>query len=214
MTEFVLSDNQELSSFAIEHLLDAVADKRIYRAPDKTELVDRLKTNPASVVILDYTLFDFNDVETMLIMGERFPKSTWILLSEELTEVFLRSVIYGSHNMSILFKDSPLKEIREAILYAVKGERYICQRVTEILLMQRQREEEIPSKLTSTEIEIVKAIAQGKTTKEIAAERFSSIHTINTHRKNIFRKLGVNTAHEAVKVAVRSGLIDTSEYYI
>jgi DNA-binding NarL/FixJ family response regulator len=214
MTAFILSDNQELSSFAIEHLLDGIAEKEISHAPDKAELVEQLQKSPDGVVIIDYTLFDFNDVGTMLIIGERFPKSRWVLLSDELTESFLRSVIYDSRSMSILFKDSPLDEIRDAIQYAIKGERYICQRVTEILLMQRQREEDIPCKLTLTEVEIVKAIAQGKTTKEIAAERFSSIHTINTHRKNIFRKLGVNTAHEAVKVAVRSGLIDTSEYYI
>ena len=42
----------------------------------------------------------------------------------------------------------------------------------------------------------------------------TSIHTITTHRKNIFRKLGINTAHEAVKYALRAGLIDPSEFYI
>jgi len=77
-----------------------------------------------------------------------------------------------------------------------------------------QQEEETQSILTTTETEIVKAIALGKTTKEIATERFSSIHTITTHRKNIFRKLGINTAHEAVKYALRAGLIDPSEFYI
>jgi DNA-binding CsgD family transcriptional regulator len=60
----------------------------------------------------------------------------------------------------------------------------------------------------------VRAIAQGKTTKEIAIERFASVHTITTHRKNIFRKLGVNTAHEVIKYALRAGLVDSSEFYI
>ena len=70
------------------------------------------------------------------------------------------------------------------------------------------------SLVSPTEVEVVRAIAQGKTTKEIAAERFSSIHTINTHRKNLFRKLHVNTAHEAIKAAVRAGLINESDYLI
>ncbi len=214
MAVFILADNQELSSYAIEHLLTSMKEKIVYSAPDKAELVYRLKSNTSSIIILDYTLFDFTDVENLLIISERFPQSSWVLLSEELTEPFLKTVIYRSRNMSVVFKDSPLKEIKEAVAYALRGERYICQRVTEILLAQQQKEDEIPSKLTLTEIEIVRAIAQGKTTKEIAAERFSSIHTINTHRKNIFRKLSVNTAHEAVKAAVKSGLIDTSEYYI
>jgi len=52
------------------------------------------------------------------------------------------------------------------------------------------------------------------TTKEIAEKRFSSFHTINTHRKNIFRKLGVNNVHEATKYALRAGLVDSAEYYI
>jgi DNA-binding CsgD family transcriptional regulator len=54
----------------------------------------------------------------------------------------------------------------------------------------------------------------GKSTKEIASERFSSIHTITTHRKNIFRKIGVNSVHEATRYALRAGLIDQADYYI
>ena len=68
------------------------------------------------------------------------------------------------------------------------------ERALETVITQQQ-EEEAPSILTTTEMEIVKAIAQGKTTREIATERFSSIHTVTTHRKNIFRKLGINTRH-------------------
>jgi DNA-binding CsgD family transcriptional regulator len=84
----------------------------------------------------------------------------------------------------------------------------------EIVISRQQEEEAQPSILTDTEREIVKAIAQGKTTKEIAEERFSSVHTITTHRKNIFRKLNVNTAHEVIKYALRAGLVDSSEFYI
>jgi len=54
----------------------------------------------------------------------------------------------------------------------------------------------------------------GQTTKEIAEHRFSSFHTVNTHRKNIFRKIGVNNVHEATKYALRAGLVDSAEYYI
>lgn len=61
--------------------------------------------------------------------------------------------------------------------------------------------------LTKTEAEILRAIAQGKTTKEIADERFSSIHTITTHRKNIFRKLGIHTVHAAIKYALCANLV-------
>ena len=69
-------------------------------------------------------------------------------------------------------------------------------------------------KLTRAETEILKDIALGMTTKEIAEKRFSSFHTVNTHRKNIFRKLGVNNLHEATKYAFRAGLVDSADYCI
>ena len=68
--------------------------------------------------------------------------------------------------------------------------------------------------LTVTEIDILKLIAHGKSVKEIALERTSSIHTIITHKKNIFRKLGVNNVYEATKYTLRAGLIEMVEYYI
>ena len=69
-------------------------------------------------------------------------------------------------------------------------------------------------KLTKTEMEVLRDIALGLTTKEIAEKRFSSFHTVNTHRKNIFRKLNVNNVHEATKYALRAGMVDAAEYYI
>ena len=84
--------------------------------------------------------------------------------------------------------------------------------VKSTLLVPEVKEEKV--KLTQTETEILKDIALGMTTKEIADKRFSSFHTVNTHRKNIFRKLGVNNVHEATKYALRAGLVDSAEYYI
>ena len=153
------------------------------------------------------------DEDQLLIVAERFSLSEWILISDELTPQFIRRVVYSSHQFSLVFKDGPMSEIREALQSVNRHTRYLSQRALETIISQQQ-EEEKPDILTSTETEIIKAIALGKTTKEIAAERFSSVHTVTTHRKNIFRKLGINTAHEAVKYALRAGLIDPSEFYI
>ena len=214
MRNFILADNQELTRFALENLLQQDETAVVYRAFDKAGLVALLKEHESAIVILDYTLFDFTDEDQLLIVAERFALSQWVLLSDELTSRFLRRVVYSSHQFSVVFKDGPLKEVREALQSASRHNRYISQRALEAIISQQQEDDEQPSVLTSTETEIVKAIAQGKTTKEIASERFSSIHTITTHRKNIFRKLGVNTAHEVVKYALRAGLIDSSEFYI
>ncbi len=214
MGKYILADNQELTRFALESLIRSSSESDIFRVSDKAGLVQALKEHENAVVLLDYTLFDFTDEDQLLIIAERFALSQWILISDELAPQFLRRVVYASHQFSIVFKDGPLKDLRDALDAVNRHGRHISQQALEVIIHHQQEEEEHPSILTETEIEIVRAIAQGKTTKEIANERFSSVHTITTHRKNIFRKLGVNTAHEVIKYALRAGLVDSSEFYI
>ena len=213
MRNYIIADNQELTGYALQSLLKRDEGSAIFRAVDREGLIQLLKEHEDAGVFLDYTLFDFADEDQLLIVAERFSLSEWILISDELTPQFIRRVVYSSHQFSVVFKDGPMSEIREALQAVNRHTRYLSQRALEFIITQQQ-EEEKPDILTATETEIVKAIAQGKTTKEIAAERYSSIHTVTTHRKNIFRKLGINTAHEAVKYALRAGLIDPSEFYI
>jgi DNA-binding NarL/FixJ family response regulator len=191
MKDYILADNQELTRFALETLLQHDSENALYKATDKASLVHLLKEHERAVVLLDYTLFDFADEDQLLIVADRFAGSRWLLLSDELTPQFLRRVVYASHQFSIVFKDAALSELREALQTIrpttspshdlASAPRYICQRALEVILNQ-QHEDERPDLLTATEAEIVRSIAQGKTTKEIAAERFSSVHTINTHR--------------------------------
>ena len=213
MRNYIIADNQELTQFALESLLKKDEENVVYRAYDKARLIELLKEHESAVVLLDYTLFDFSDEDQLLIIAERFSLSQWILISDELTPQFIRRVVYSSHQFSVVYKDGPLSEVREALSAVSRFTRYLSQRALESIIIQQQ-EEENTNILTTTEMDIVKGIALGKTTKEIAAERFSSVHTVTTHRKNIFRKLGINTAHEAVKYALRAGLIDPSEFYI
>ena len=114
---------------------------------------------------------------------------------------------------SVLLKECPLHEIKECLRMVCRSKRYICHSMMEQLLVPVHHDVE-ETRLTKTETQILVDIAHGMTTKEIAEKRFSSFHTVNTHRKNIFRKLGVNTIHEATKYALRAGLIDASDYYI
>lgn len=180
---------------------------------DKAELMLALKDNDDTVVVLDYTSFDINDADELLILQQRFTHTRWLLFSDDLSADFVRVLIASSMQFSILLKESPMSEIKEAMKFCIHGNRYICQRMTEVLLAPSHDVEE-KINLTRTETEILKDIALGMTTKEIAEKRFSSFHTVNTHRKNIFRKLNVNNVHEATKYALRAGLVDTAEYYI
>ena len=214
MVNFILADNQELTAFALRTLIREHENATIHEAANKDQLVSQLKKEEKSVVVLDYTLFNIQDEEQLVVIIERFPHSQWILVSDDLTIQVMRKLVYTVRNVSIVFKVSPFKLFRHALDYATRGERYLCQRAAEVLICQQADEEQHPRVLTETEIEILRGVAQSKTTKEIAYERYSSIHTVNTHKKNIFRKLQVNTAHEAVKYAFRAGLVDPSEFYI
>ena len=122
-------------------------------------------------------------------------------------------------SFGVVLKDNSKEEILSALQCASKeGKRFICNHVSNLLLsgsnVAPARSVPKDDLLTPAERSILKEIALGKTTKEIAAERNLSFHTVNSHRKNIFRKLGVNNAHEATKYAMKAGIVDLVEYYI
>lgn len=212
--DIILADNQDITRAGLMYVCNPMTGSGAQTAEDKTELLEMLKKQPEAVVVLDYTLFDINDADELEILNERFPKAWWVLFSVDLTCDFVRRIISVCPRVSVLLKESPLAEISECINYALHSRRYICQRMTELLLAPTSARAEEEVKLTPTETEILKDIALGMTTKEIAEKRFSSFHTVNTHRKNIFRKLGLNNVHEATKYALRAGLVDSAEYYI
>lgn len=216
MKTIILADNQDITRAGILYICNKITGySQLVEADTREVLLKKLAEYPDSVVILDYSLFDMVSIEELLIIHERYKKVQWVLFSEYLTEDFIRRIVFGSEAFGIVLKDSSLEEIQASVQYALRSERYVCNRISNMLLSRKvdyeQKEQPV---LTATEVEILKAIALGKTTKEIASERFSSVHTITTHRKNIFRKLEVNNIHEATKYALRAGIIDSAEYYI
>lgn len=212
--KILLADKQDITRAGLTYVIEKMEGLETKYVEDKAELMLALKENEDTVVILDYTLFDINDAAELLILNQRFPYTRWLLFSEDLSADFVKVLIASSSMFSVLLKESQMMEIKEAIRFCVASKRFVCQRMMEVLLAPVQQEPEEKVNLTKTETEILKDIALGMTTKEIAVKRFSSFHTVNTHRKNIFRKLGVNNVHEATKYALRAGLVDSAEYYI
>ena len=212
--KILLADKQDITRAGLTYVIEKMEGFETKYVEDKTELMLALKENEDTVVVLDYTLFDINDAAELLILNQRFPYTRWLLFSEDLSADFVKVLIASSSMFSVLLKESSIMEIKEAIRFCVASNRFVCQRMMEVLLAPVQQEPEEKVNLTKTETEILKDIALGMTTKEIAEKRFSSFHTVNTHRKNIFRKLGVNNVHEATKYALRAGLVDSAEYYI
>ena len=113
---------------------------------------------------------------------------------------------------NVVFKYDPTEEITDAVLYAADGKKYICESAVRFPDKEASSSLQPTDLLTPMERSILHEIALSKTTKEIAWEKNLSFHTVNTHRKNIFRKLKVNNVHEAIRYAVCAGIIEQIEY--
>ena len=201
MREFIIADNQDITKAGMMFLLSSQKDTALLlEADNKAELVQQLRLHPQAVVILDYTLFDFSGADELIVLHERFKEADWLLFSDELSMEFLRQVLFSSMAFGVVLKDNSKEEILSALQCASRKERFICNHVSNLLLSGSNAS---PVRHTL-----------GKTTKEIAAEKNLSFHTVNSHRKNIFRKLGVNNVHEATKYAMKAGIVDLVEYYI
>lgn len=214
MHTYIIADNQEITREGLISLLKSHDTAcRTVTAGSRDELQVQLHKYPESVVILDYTLFDFVSVNQLLNMKTGAKSSAWVLFSDELEEHFLRQVLLVDPTISVVMKHNPLQNILDAVTCATYGETYLCD-IAESVLKEGNPHKKVTDNLTASEKNILREIALGKTTKEIAFEKNLSFHTVNTHRRNIFRKLAVNNAHEATKHALQAGLIDLLEYYI
>ena len=218
MREYIIADNQDISKAGMMFLLSKQKDvSTLVEADNKVELIQLLRLYPQAVIILDYTLFDFAGADELIVLQERFKEADWILFSDELSINFLRQILFSSMAFGVVMKDNSKEEIMTAIQCASRNQRYFCNHVCNLLLSGYHTPAATAVEdhlLTQSEKNILKEIALGKTTKEIAADKNLSFHTINSHRKNIFRKLGVNNVHEATKYAMRAGIVDLAEYYI
>lgn len=217
MRKIIIADNQDLTRAGWIYLIsNTVQGTQIEEAQQKKELIALCALYPDALIILDYNLLDFERVQELVFLQERYPNIDWIVSSDELSEEAVRTLLFSSSKFSVLLKDSPSEDLQSAIKQALKGERYISSYISNLLFdANKQKQVSQPRQiLTITEQEILKEMALGKSTREIAALRHASMHTIMTHRKNIFRKIEVNNVHEATKYAIRAGLIDMAEYYI
>lgn len=208
--QIILADRHDVTRLGlrciVERSLLAMPSIAVREASKRTDLLQLLDSASLSVVFIDHDSFVVNENE-MFALSERYPQTMWVMFSETLTDTFVRSLSKNRH-FSIVMKGGPAYEIASALRCALTGERFLCHHIADILLAPPEED----AGLTATETEVLRLIAFGKSVKEIAAERNSSIHTITTHKKNIFRKLNVNTIYEATKYALRAGLVDMTEY--
>jgi len=215
MKVILLADNQDITREGVKALIGSAGiASKVIDVGTRARLQEKLGAYPDAVVVFDYALFDFVSAQQMLVACESAKNSRWILFSDEPAAAFLRMVMVANPALSVVFKYDTAEEIADALIHAANGERYICASAARLLDEKAAPVPRTPDLLTPMERSVLREIAQGKTTKEIAWEKNLSFHTVNAHRRNIFRKLEVNNVHEAIRYALRAGIVDQAEYLI
>jgi DNA-binding NarL/FixJ family response regulator len=213
--QVLIADNQYLIFRSLAELLSEKYHFIVKENVTSRKDIERsVKEDTISLLIIDVNHFEFEGLSDLknLIGSGSIPV---LVLTNSLT----RNELAGLDSIgikNILFKSSSESEILTAIDLALQGKKFYGREVMELLLEKGEWKKSVQenASLTAAEIEIVRLIAEGMTTKEIASRKNVSFHTIMTHRKNIFRKARVNNASELVMFAIRAGIIDTIEYQI
>ncbi|TLU85764.1 MAG: response regulator transcription factor [Chlorobium sp.] len=207
----VVADTQFLTNTALHSLLAPIYSG-FHTVTTKAGLIQHLQKETVSLLITDHVLFDYGPVEELGKLLKLQTGMETVILCNSITLPKIKE-LNDNGIRNIVLKTDDRDELFHAIDAALKGKKYYSGDVLDILL-QKEGPLEDATILTSSEIEIVRMIAGGLSTKEIAAKKFISFHTVMTHRKNIFRKLGVSSSSELLMYAIKAGLIDNIEYHI
>lgn len=211
----IIADTQFLIVTALQSLLNGKAECSVEVVSSSPELYKVLEKETCQLLITDPLLFDYNYPRGLQEIKRQFPKLSILILSNSLTKPeFTELTKIGIKN--IINKTADREEFLAGIDAALKGKKYFSEEILDMILEMGESKAmpEEPTHLTNAEIEIVRLITSGLTTKEIAHQKNISFHTVNTHRKNIFRKLNVSNASELIMHAIRAGWIDNIEYFI
>lgn len=206
----LLADAQYLIRVGLRHLIERIDDFDIIgEAKNEVDLKRLLAANSPNVVIMDHLQTDNFGEQIINIIKTSSPKTNMLVISSDNEKSNVYGVIEAGVN-SFLTKQCNEEEIISAIRATARGEKFFCSKVLNFILEKSFAKEEDcePSVLTPRECEIVKLVASGKIAKEIAAELNLSPHTVYTHRKNIMKKLQLNSSSELVRYAINKGLIE------
>lgn len=178
---------------------------------DAKSLKNALQKHSADVLIIDHCCDDCFSLAVINRAKKDYPALNVLVISHEKTASEIKKII-GIGIKNYLLKDCDEKEIIDAIKCCAIGEKYFCGQIIDVLL-----EKEISKNnncetggITEREIEIIKELASGKRPKEIVDILNISYHTVITHKKNVYKKLGINHNIELMQYALKTGIISKS----
>jgi len=212
----LIADSQFLITESLNHLLQNDAHYHVSNVVmEKNELTKGLGKDNISLLIIDPSYIELSGFSELKEIISGYPDLMLLVITNGLTRTeMLELNSLGINN--IISKTAGRDEIFEAMAATVKGRKYYSNELLDLLFEPGDKKStgEETGQLTNSEIEIVKLISEGLTTKEIASRKFISFHTVITHRKNIFRKLGVSSVSELIMYALKAGWINIIEYHI
>lgn len=160
------------------------------------------RTRP-EVILLDINMPQINGIDAIRLFRERLPETRILMLSmHDSREYISTSVMRGASGY--ILKDVSTDEIIVAIETVAAGKTYFSSGVSEVLLKRKAHESTVP--LTGREQDVLLQIAAGKSNREIAQSLGLSAATVETHRKNIKKKLGIPTTAGLIRYAIDNGL--------
>ena len=178
---------------------------------DGLEALQILKTLPVNLAVLDITVPGLSGIEVTKQIKRHYPDCKVLILTVHNNQEFLKYALAAGTD-GYVSKQEAAKELLGALEAIRQGGMYISPLMSPQLTGcfqegQPSRQSTGPDRLTSRDLEIIKLIAEGKTSKEIAGILSLSFRTVQNHRLRIMKKLHLNKNTELVKYALRQGLI-------
>jgi len=214
MIKIVLADAQYLVRIGLRSLLSATKDFKIVgEAVNTEELLKLSEEMHPDVVIFDYNSSNNFVQEDMIQVRKVSPSTRFLVISaDESKSTIYKAIELGA--VSFLTKECDKDEIIGAVYATSKNEKFLCHKVIDIIIEKHMHVDEDNCKafnLSLRETEIIKLTAKGWTAKTIAGHLFLSTHTVYTHKKNIMKKLKINSSSEMIVYAIQNGLITKEE---
>jgi DNA-binding NarL/FixJ family response regulator len=182
-------------------------------ASNGQELLDRLPTTPADVILLDANMPVLDGLATTLRLRAEYPQVRVLILSMLAHERYIGQ-LFDAGASGYVLKSAEKDEILVAIQMVISGRQFLCSDLGLNMLRKVLAKDDEPdettkaSRLSRRESEVLQLLSEGLTTNEIAEKLFTSKRTIETHRQNILEKTQTKNTAALIRLAVTQGLLD------